>query len=687
MDTSEFIALCDGVQAEERTTNLHGSVYEEGCVRIKDALTPNGEKGTPFSEFKQLRTGFIYLSIIDDSRDYSPYYYILEKISGYFNGSTALIADWSNKVWKDVIAYAKSLPEYPKTDDFSNELTRVRERERARAAKRLTALGAVLSVKDCDLMVDNQEGVCERIEQLLCEIGGENALNMMLSKLMYKKEYGRYLVPHQGNQPMLTSVELELPFGYLFNLCLKHLKDKGSRTDIPQKWKELMDILKDYCVAVYDSQKFDIWTDIIFKQNEVVRVVHEMILRFNLYTLPQSGVSFTLAWCRYLCKVVKMDSRCEYLTKERLSHAERMMNWAMDVSSNKVCKHVKKGDKEGRILEANKTGVETQVFIRTEVLNSRFTTPDDYKELNGMRHPVIETDDEYILLPKPLAVWSWYEAIYNIIKKNRDREVVKGIGYVMEDFIRNKMRTHGLAVHTGEYKYDGVEGEVDFLVQGKRADVYIESKKKSLSLKAQGGDDYYIWGDLYEFIDSQMQCVRLENGVRNHGPITLTDKKTGETYAYEWKDKVIEPPEDNPSKEVEKQRYVVKATMTLKEYGPMQDKVVLSNIIKSLFNGGIGATFDANDTEHDEEDQERINKTYNDINEALVELTDYYNQIGRDRDTFFCRFYSMEQMYYLIRKAKDQDQFVELLRGSFVTTGTENFWNEAFAMELMNRVV
>lgn len=46
MDTSEFIALCDGVQAEERTTNLHGSVYEEGCVRIKDALTPNGPDKT-----------------------------------------------------------------------------------------------------------------------------------------------------------------------------------------------------------------------------------------------------------------------------------------------------------------------------------------------------------------------------------------------------------------------------------------------------------------------------------------------------------------------------------------------------------------------------------------------------------------------------------------------------------------
>jgi len=684
MDTSEFIILCDGIPAEVRQDGPRGNANKEERVKIKDALTPDGDEGVSFVEFKKLRTGFIYLSIIDDTKDYSPYYYILEKISEHFNGSTPRIADWGSQVWKDVIAYAKSLPEYPKTDAFTKELVRTRERERAKAAKRLTALGVKLSVNDCDLVFDQLDGVYSCIKQLMSEIGGENALKMLLAELPYKKDIGRYLVPHQGNQPMPTFVELELPYGYLFNLCLKHLKDKGTGYRLHHKWEELKEVLKDYCIAVYDSQKFEIWGDIIFKADDVVRVVHEMILRFNLYTLPQSGVSFTLAWCRFLCRETMRDERCDKLLRDKLTKAQCIINWAMDASSNDECIHIKKGSKASKLLEAYKEGIEPQMFIKAEELNADFNTPDDFNKLNGVRYPIVETDDDYILLPRPLVVWNWYEAIYNLIRTNKDKVLAKDIGYVIEGFIYNKMCTHGLNAHTGEYSYNGIDGEVDFLVEGKRMDVYIESKKKSLSLKAQAGDDYYIWGDLWEFIESQMQCARLENGVKNYGPITLTNGKTGEIHTYEWKDKLKEPSKDDAVVEVEKKRYVVKVTMTLKEYGPMQDKIVLSNIIKSLVGTKINATFDPADTVHNPDDQKSILEAFDKINDALADITDYYKKIG-ERPTFFCRFYSMEQIYYMIRAAKSQEHFVELLRGSFVTTGTENFWNESWAMEVMEQ--
>ena len=75
-------------------------------------------------------------------------------------------------------------------------------------------------------------------------------------------------------------------------------------------------------------------------------------------------------------------------------------------------------------------------------------------------------------------------------------------------------------------------------------------------------------------------------------------------------------------------------------------------------------------------------EAFDKINEALADITEYYKKVG-ERPTFFCRFYSMEQIYYMIRTAKSQEHFVELLRGSFVSTGTENFWNENWAMGVM----
>ena len=145
----------------------------------------------------------------------------------------------------------------------------------------------------------------------------------------------------------------------------------------------------------------------------------------------------------------------------------------------------------------------------------------------------------------------------------------------------------------------------------------------------------------------------------------ITSLKNGTSYSYKWN--------QMPSGG---KRFVVKTTMTLKEYGPMQDKIILSNIIKSLVGKNISAGFDSADKVHDAEDQKRIQESFDKINEALEDLSNYYKSIGDDNPTFFCRMYSMEQIFFLIRKAKNQEHFVKLLNGGFVSTGTENFWNE-----------
>lgn len=674
MDTIQFIALCDGIPAELRTSSPKGGIVQEERVRIKDPLTRTS-MGEPYSDFMKLRTGFIYLQYIDKSKDYASYYYILEKISEHFNGSTKYIAEWSSQAWKDVIAYCKSQPEYPRTNAFTNEFLRTRERERAKAATRLTAYGAIPAVVDCELEISNLECVYQRIEHLMTEIGGEQALEMMLGELPFRNEIGRYLVPHQGNQPMPSFVELEKPYGFLFNLCLKHIKDKGTRMKTTENWEELASIATDLSIAVYDSQKFEVWGDIIFQPEKVVNIVHEMVVRFNIYTLPQTNVSFTLNWCRFLIKQTIRDRRCDGLLKAKLKCLEAVMNRAVNASDNRTCIHLKKGSKESRFLTSNMGLIGDRIIKNAETLNVGYETPEDFDKVNAMMFPIIERDDEYILLPKPLAVWNWYEAIYNIIS-SQNKENRNGIGYVMEDFICNRMKTHGIKAKRGDYSYDkDTEGEVDFLIEATQADAIIESKKKSFTRNARKGDDYYIWGDMYDFIYSQMQCARLEHGVKKFGPITLIDNNTGIRYQYDWKATCHQKPKED-DEATDKKRFVVKATMTLKEYGPMQDKVVLARIIESLVGKKINATFDPVDTTHNARDQKEILETFDEINDALADMSKYYQAIGDKQPTFFCRFYSMEQVYFLINEAKSQDHFVKLLTGSFATTGTENFWNE-----------
>lgn len=677
MDTAQFIVLCDGTPAALWPAGKLASTYQDECVNIKDPLTVTGQNGMPFAEFKKLRTGFIYLLYIDKSKDYAPYYYILEKISGHFNGSTPKIAEWSSKVWKDVIAYCKSLPEYPRTNDFQNGLTRTEERERAMAATRLRPLGANPMVKDCDLKIENLEAVYDKIEQLMKEIGGANALHLLIERLSYKNEIGRFLVPHTGNPVMTSMVEPETAYGYLFYLSLKHIKDKGITCDVRRKWKDLDNICKDLCLAVYDVQKFDMWKYIVFPHSNVVKIVHDLVFMFDLYTLPQTNVSFTLDWCRYLCKQVTRDKRCDTLLKVKLRTAMQCMQWAMNRSGNEACNIVKKGSRDSKKLEESKGLIEQQAIVKAENVNADFVAPVDFLKLNSMRYPLIETDEGYVLLPKPLVVWNWCEAMLNIIKPYK--AIAKDIGYVMEDYIENKMRTHGITCHDGKYEYlddagETVAGEVDFMIEATEGDIILESKKKAFTLPARSGDDVMIWGDLCDFIYSQMQCSRLENGVRLHGPIVMKEGRNGGDYEYNWKDKYLHTDEEGVKSQ--KPRRVVKTTMTLKEYGPMQDKVVLVSILESLVGKKVNLTIDPTDTSYSEEDKKRAQKTFDTMNAALLNLTQYYQAIGTKRPTFFCRFLSMEQMCFLIKRSKGQDHFFKLLEGGFVSTGTLNFWNE-----------
>ena len=100
------------------------------------------------------------------------------------------------------------------------------------------------------------------------------------------------------------------------------------------------------------------------------------------------------------------------------------------------------------------------------------------------------------------------------------------------------------------------------------------------------------------------------------------------------------------------------------------------SILESLIGKKVNLAFEPADITYTEEDKKRAQKTFDTMNDALLNLTHYYKAIGIKRPTFFCRFLSMEQLYFLIKKSKGQDHFFKLLEGGFVTTGTMNFWNE-----------
>jgi len=659
------MAFCDGIVPNQKF-EMEPS-YDARVQSVKDVLSNESLEQMAYQEVLDLRTGFIYLSIVDSENEakYKEYFYLLEKITEYFNASVPKIASWTAPVWHDVIRFIKQLPEFPRTNAFFLEEFRCQERERARAAVRLRDYGVVVKVKENDLAIENIDGLIGLINDLSKSIGGKNGIKLMLGELQYRRDVGRYLVPHQGNLPSPTMVGLEVPYGYLFNLFLKWISAEPTSSNIKQDYEKLKSIATDFCLAKYNSQKFDLWHDVLRPDRDIVGLVHELVVRFDIYYLPQSGVAFTAEWCRFLVKHIKRDARCGSLLKECLGCFERILNWWNGQSSDSECVVIQ--NQKGRIL-SDIPNVFRDYYIKDAAsINQSFNYPVDILGVNYMMHPIYKNNDSYILLPKTLGIWSWYEALYAIVKRYGG-DLAKEIGLFIEDFIRTKMATHRITSHTGKYEYNGIEGEVDILSQARDGDVIIECKKKSLSRHALKGDDFFIWSELYDILYSQMQCARTENGVRNFGPLLITDTRNNETFSYSWI-----PTTSNEAGD-KRERIVAKVTLTLKEYGPMQDMLLISRMMKSLSSKQINANY-PQDTYKPGEIKD-FTKYFGKINDTLDKIRDYYSAIGTKDPTFHCRFLSLEQLYFLIRISNSNDDLLKYLAQNYVSTGTENFWNE-----------
>lgn len=64
------------------------------------------------------------------------------------------------------------------------------------------------------------------------------------------------------------------------------------------------------------------------------------------------------------------------------------------------------------------------------------------------------------------------------------------------------------------------------------------------------------------------------------------------------------------------------------------------------------------------------------VNHTLDTITDYYTKLGAKNPAFHCRFYCMEQLYHLICSSNNADDLHREIDDIYVSTGTQNFWNE-----------
>ena len=106
----------------------------------------------------------------------------------------------------------------------------------------------------------------------------------------------------------------------------------------------------------------------------------------------------------------------------------------------------------------------------------------------------------------------------------------------------------------------------------------------------------------------------------------------------------------------------------------MQDNILVTQLIENILGKHINSTFTS--ASYSKREIDDFKKYFSMVNETLDMMTNYYKKLCIKNPAFYCRFYSMEQLYYLIRRSNNADDLYREIAEVYVSTGTQNFWNE-----------
>lgn len=675
MRTDDFILLCDGLKPDSSQISKP-DVDDKINILIKELYKAGEKAPDSLISVRKMRRSIIYLSILDDSKDYRVYYDILDVIVDHSNWDCDILDKFDNEIWGTLISTIKhSLDKFPRTDGFIKEDTYHHARERARAAKRLISYGVSVSVEDGDLVFKGVEVLFDKVDYLASKLGGIAILQSMVKNMPMIQKARRLLIPYQGNKPMPSMVDPETPWGYIFNICQKHICHINDGTAGQKEFNEFRQLTQDIALALFDAQKFDYWEDLFHRDKSIIQFVRTLINRHVLYSFPQCSPSFAHEWCRCVAEDALAHKDCDDELCSLITDYMSIEQYAYDVAKDKLFYQTTIQNIESYLKKPLTSTLANFVMIDANKLNTKYKSPDDYDKVNGWKYPLVRiSENDLLVYPASIGSWNWYEALLLLIK-SKNENIINDIGYSIERFIFSILSAHNIDAHTGNYSYDSTDGECDILIESTWADFYLECKKKVLTAKAKKGNDLKAWEDIAgSLIESQYQCSRTEYGVKKAGNLTLYDKTTGNEYTYIWR-----PTYSNKEGKT-KERHVERITLTLNPFGFMQDGVLVSHLLEEMMNKTFHVDFAGLEEQYSEREQNEIKAHFEEINSHLAAIQSYNGRIGLKSPFFFSRFLDLEKLYFMVNDCNSNDEFCKKASKKHVTFGTQDFWLEYFVL-------
>ena len=681
-----FIDYCNQVEPTIRIDNsleenykLLGIQHEKGCFSIssiekhietKVRQIADNNDGSDVRILQKLKRGIIVKGILEKKKAYCKYFDIVVTISGLLGHDAQHIPKFDNPIWTDIIQLIKNYLVLSNAYCQLRKEMNKKEIDIAKAAIFLNDLGCNVCVENCNIVVNNKKNAIRKIEQGIKNIGGEYFIKLLFNKILYVKEFERFLIIRQGNQPVMSKIEIEIPYGYLFNLGLKYIDTIGKNMKTQNEFDRIIEIAKHLCLVLYPVQTYSIWEDIIHKSRTPLEYFNDLVIKGSLFEIPQCQAKYAYQFCQYIFEKeeVEFKNKMPY----NISDYKKIVDCLFSISQTQTINTFFQQQLTTDLKIENKTvdAILKDLTQGSKDINYGYSTPLDYTKITFWEKPLIRCKSgKYILLPKSIIAFSFYEAFVGSMRKAGYKKIDDKIGEHIENFIKEQLDTKRITHSSGKYQeiLNGKkeDGEADIIIETSNSIVLFECKKKSLTRNAKSGSYYSIMLDFARSIlDSQIQCTRTDTILRKNNNITLSNGLCNTKI--DWNNRTIE-----------------RVTFTLTDYGVSQDRVILDQILKELVKYKFSLANDGNiETDEFVEKQKKIDK----ISIKQDELISYITGLN-DKNSFFNTwFFNLHQLLFLIDQSNGNDDFYEKMKASkFVSMGSFDFYQEYFMRNLLKK--
>lgn len=643
-------------------SNINDTLY--GLIKNSlsvDASTSTKLRKTDFFKFEK---ELVYLQVLYNENG-RKYLTVIKTIRDSTRDDTSYLAPLSDvSAWHNAIKYINYFNQNsPLTHSYHDTLRNEypREHDRAVSVKKLIELGCEVHFENSDFVFDKGlDKVVEQLNEKVADYGGLNLIKSLQFTLKrgkrYSKRFERFHIARSASG-LVFDQKPHLPFGYLFNLGLKHPIEKDNGAGEQQKLTEIVNLAVLITNGRYGVQHYNYWSYFFQTGETIINFCQEIVLWDTIFGLPQMRVSSSMDICKNIFLFINDD---EFETQLGFSRNSLFKVW--DVI-NSLTKNINEPliiyqSVIYKALRIDKKEILAILHFLSHAgqVNSTYNMPGDYLAIDFYLKPLLRLGNTKFLLPeKSWCAPNYFEALASGLR-NHDPNMDSKAGYELENYLIRKLNEKNITVYNGEYRVDGQDGECDLLIECEKFIILIEVKKKVLTRKAKSGMDVELFLDLTDsMLTAQYQAGRTEIFLREKGQIQLVSKN-GESKIVQYND-----------------REIVRVGLTQLQYGSFQDQTIMRSFLQSL----LTHSFNTNSTD------KGIQKKFKKLEETRVEWVKQHNYLYNKDPKFAhfpyfnCWFLALPQMLEIIALANDNESFLEALTDTkHVTMNTLDWYQE-----------